>query len=73
MGRDPTNEGRVILVIASDMIKIVATVSNPPVITPADVSRIEQESQQLQEAFAMRTACMEILTVDDLRIRIQSH
>jgi hypothetical protein len=63
----------VILVTASDMIKVVATVSDPPVITPADVSRIEQESQQFQEAFAMRTACMEILTVDDLRIRIQSH
>jgi hypothetical protein len=58
---------------ARDKIKVVSTVSDPPVITPADVSRIEQESQQLQAVFAMRTACMEILTVDDLRIRVQNH
>ena len=50
-------------------IKIVSKVSDPPAITTADLSRIEQESQRLHEAFTARTARMEILTADDLKVR----
>jgi hypothetical protein len=52
-------------------IKVASTISDPPVITPADAARIEQESRRLHDAFAARTACMEVLTVDDLQIRIR--
>jgi len=53
----------------TNKIKVVSKVSDPPAITTADLSRIQQESQQLHEAFTARTARMEILTVDDLKIR----
>lgn len=50
-------------------IKVVSKVSDPPALSVADLSRIEQESQRLHEAFTARTASMEILTVDDLKVR----
>ena len=52
-------------------IKVASTTSDPPVITPADAARIERESRRLHAAFAARTACMEVLTADDLRICIR--
>ena len=50
-------------------IKIVSQVSDPPTISSSDIVRIRQESQRLGDAFAARTTSMEILTVDDLKIR----
>lgn len=50
-------------------VKVVAEVSDPPKLSAADVARIQQESARLYEAFTARTASMEILTIDDLRIR----
>lgn len=55
-----------------DKIKVVSTVSDPPALTAADLSRIQQESARLHEAFAARTASMEILTVDDLKVRVKA-
>jgi hypothetical protein len=52
-------------------IELVSTVSDPPVLTVADLARIQQESQRLHEAFIARTASMEILTADDLKIRVK--
>lgn len=52
-------------------IKVVSTVSEPPALTATDLSRIQQESQRLHEAFTARTAHMEILTVDDLKVRVK--
>lgn len=53
----------------ANKIKVVSEVSDPPAITTADLSRIQRESQQLHEAFTARTARMEALTVEDLKIR----
>lgn len=53
----------------TNKVKVVSRVSDPPTLTPADVVRIQEESQRLHEAFTARTASMEILTVDDLKIR----
>lgn len=53
----------------TNRIKVVSQVSDPPVITPADLNRIQQESQEVRDAFASRTARMEILTVEDLKVR----
>lgn len=53
----------------TNKIKVVSQVSDPPAITTGDLSRIQQESQQLHEAFTARTARMEILTVEDLKVR----
>ncbi len=53
----------------TNKIKVVSTVSDPPALTTADLSRIQQESQRLHEAFTARTASMEILTADDLKVR----
>jgi len=50
-------------------IKIVSKVSDPPALSAADLSRIQQESQRLHDAFTARTASMEILTADDLKVR----
>lgn len=50
-------------------IKVVSTVSDPPALSDADLSRIQQESQRLHDAFTARTARMEIFTADDLKIR----
>ncbi len=52
-------------------IKVVSKVSDPPAFSAADLSRIEQESQRLHDAFTARTASMEILTADDLKIRVK--
>jgi len=53
----------------TNKIKVVSKVSDPPAITTADLTRIRHESQQLHEAFNARTASMEILTIEDLKIR----
>jgi hypothetical protein len=53
----------------TDKIKVVSKVSAPPELSAADLSRIQQESQRLHEAFTARTASMEILTADDLKVR----
>lgn len=53
----------------TDKIKVVSKVSDPPVLSSADLSRIQQESRHLHDAFTARTASMEILTVDDLKVR----
>ncbi len=52
-------------------IKVVSTVSDPPKFSSSDIARIERESQQLSDAFRVRTAGMESLTADDLKIRIK--
>jgi len=52
----------------TNKIKVVSTVSDPPALTAADLARIQQESQRLHERFTARTASMEILTLDDLKI-----
>lgn len=49
--------------------KVVSKVSDPPALSAADLSRIQQESVQLHAAFTARTASMEILTGDDLKVR----
>lgn len=53
----------------TNKIKVVSKVSDPPAITMGDLSRVQQESQRLHEAFTARTVSMEILTVDDLKVR----
>ena len=53
----------------TNKIKIVSKVSDPPALSAADLSRIQQESQRLHDAFTTRTASMEILTADDLKVR----
>lgn len=50
-------------------IKVVSNVSDPPALSAKDLSRIQQESQRLHDAFTARTASMEILTVDDRKVR----
>lgn len=50
-------------------IKVASNVSDPPTLSATDLSRIQQESQRLHDAFTARTASMEVLTVDDLKIR----
>ena len=52
-------------------IKVVSNVSDPPALSATDLSRLQQESQRLHDAFTARTASMEILTVDDLKIRVK--
>ncbi len=49
--------------------KVVSKVSDPPALSTADLSRIQQEFAQLYAAFTARTASMEILTGDDLKVR----
>lgn len=44
----------------------VAKVSDPPVLSDADIAALELESRRLSEAFRARTAAMEHLTADDL-------
>lgn len=51
-------------------IKIVTEVSDPPVLSADDVRRIQHEGQRLHEAFIARTAGMEILTADELKVRV---
>jgi hypothetical protein len=55
----------------TNKIKVVSKVSDPPALTAADLARIQQESQRLYEAFIARTASMEILTADDLKVRVK--
>ncbi len=57
-GQDNTNK-----------IKAVSKVSDPPTLSAADLTRIQQESERLHTAFTERTAGMEILTADDLKVR----
>jgi hypothetical protein len=52
-------------------IKVASEVSDPPALSEADIAQIQQESQRLHKAFTAHTAGMEILTVDDLKIRIK--
>lgn len=54
-----------------DKIKVVSKVSDPPTFSMDDLSRIQQESERLHDAFTARTASMEILTADDLKIRVK--
>ena len=56
--------------VPTGTIKVVSTVSDPPALAAEDLSRIQQESQRLYAAFTARTASMEILTADDLKIRV---
>lgn len=51
--------------------KLVTDVSDPPKLGTADIERIGQESQRLHDAFNARTASMEILTADDLKVRVK--
>jgi len=51
-------------------IKCVSKVSDPPVLSAVDVVRIQQEARRLHDAFTARTASMELLTVDDLKVRV---
>ncbi len=53
----------------TNKIKVVSKVSDPPALSAADLTRIQQESVRLHTAFTERTASMEILTVDDLKVR----
>lgn len=53
-------------------IKVASWVSDPPTtISAADLARIQQASERLHAAFAERTARMEILSADDLRVRVK--
>lgn len=49
--------------------RIVSDVSDPPALSAADVAEIRRESQRLRQAFTARTASMEVLTADDLKVR----
>lgn len=53
----------------TNKIKVVSKVSDPPALSVADLSRIQQESKRLHDAFTARTASMEVLTADDLKVR----
>ena len=53
----------------TNKIKVVSNVSDPPALSSVDLWRIQQESQRLHDAFTARTASMESLTVDDLKVR----
>ncbi|HWU87415.1 MAG TPA: hypothetical protein VN253_09075 [Kofleriaceae bacterium] len=53
----------------TNKIKVVSKVSDPPALSAADLARIQQESERLHTAFTKRTASMEILTADDLKVR----
>ena len=54
----------------TNKIKVVSRVSDPPAtLSASDLTRIQQESERLHAAFTQRTAGMEILTVDDLKVR----
>lgn len=55
----------------TDKIKVVKEVSDPPTLSEADLSRIEQESRRLHEAFTAHTAGIDFLTADDLKIRVK--
>jgi hypothetical protein len=55
----------------TNKIEVVSNVSDPPALSADDLSRIQEESQRLHEAFTARTAGMEVLTVDDLKIRVK--
>jgi hypothetical protein len=59
----------VIVASQENKIKVVSKVSDPPALSAADLTRIQQESERLHTAFTERTASMEILTVDDLKVR----
>lgn len=50
-------------------IKVVVTVSDPPVLSTTEIARLQRESDRLHDSLATRTASMEVLTVDDLRVR----
>lgn len=52
-------------------IKIASTNSDPSTLSDADLSRIQQESQRLHDAFSARTASMEDITMDDMKVRCQ--
>ena len=53
-------------------MKVVSKVSDPPALSDEDVARIQRESRRLHDAFTARTACMETLTAEDLKIRVKS-
>ena len=53
----------------TNKIKVVSKVSDPPTLSEDALSRIQQESQRFHDAFTARTASMELLTVDDLKVR----
>jgi len=55
----------------TNKIKVVLKVSDPPALSAADLTRIQQESERLHTAFTERTASMEILTADDLKVLIR--
>lgn len=48
----------------------IAIVSDPPMLSVADLHKLQQDSRRLYDAFMARTRSMEILTSDDLKIRI---
>ncbi len=54
-----------------DKIKVVAYVSDPRPLSDDDLIRIEAESRRLSDEFEARTASMERLTADDLKIRVK--
>ena len=53
-------------------MKVVSKVSDPPALSDVDVARIQHESRQLHDAFMARTASMELLTAEDLKVRVKS-
>ena len=53
-------------------MKVVSKVSDPPALSDADIARIQRESRQLHDAFTARTANMEILTAEDLKVLVKS-
>ena len=52
-------------------MKAVAKVSDPPTLSAADLARIQRESRRLHDAFMERTAGMETLTSEDLKVRVK--
>jgi len=47
------------------------SISDPPQLTADDITRIDDESKRLSDAFHAHTKSMEILTSDDLRTCIR--
>ena len=52
-------------------MRVVAKVSDPPTLSAADLVRIQHASRRLHDAFMERTAGMETLTSEDLKIRVK--
>lgn len=53
----------------TSLVKLATVASDPPRLSAAEIQRIAGEAHAAGEEFSNRTASMEMLTVDDLRVR----